>query len=168
VRRWQGSRLRGRCVRVCSLSQLHVQNRESVPFEHADEKAMSRIETVACVRHVAHDDPAALNIPMQDWTWRPLWLEPMQLLQIAGPDFGRFAPVPVPVHPNQHVLDRHGPLPRCCLTEYKYDDVCAIPLKGEHFAFLGRSVTAFRRFDLNAASPVYRIRNAHACPVADA
>jgi hypothetical protein len=70
---------------------------------------MSRVDTIAfVVRNVARDDPGALNVSMQDWTWRPRWLEPMKLLQIAQPDFGCPAPVPVPVHPNEHVLDRHG------------------------------------------------------------
>jgi hypothetical protein len=98
-----------------------------MPLEHADEEAMRCIEVAAFVRNLARDDAGALNIPMKDRTWRPLRLEPMQLLQIAEPDFGGLASVPRAVHPNERVLDRHGSLSRCSCTEYRHVDVCAIP-----------------------------------------
>lgn len=89
-------------------SELDVRTRKNVPLEHADAETMGRVGTIACVRNIAREDPGALDITVQDWTRRSLWLQPMELLQIVQPDFRRPAPVPLTMYPNQRIRVLHG------------------------------------------------------------
>lgn len=68
---------------VGTLRQFYMRRGESVLLEDADEQPMGRVRAVALVRNIPTHDAGAGNITMHQWTRRPGWLEPVDLLEIA-------------------------------------------------------------------------------------
>lgn len=72
---------------------------------------MWSVRAVALVWNIPTHDTGAGHITMHQWTRRPPWLEPVDLLEIAQSNVGGSGPVPLTMHPNQRLVDLHLFLP---------------------------------------------------------
>jgi hypothetical protein len=73
---------------------------------------MGLVCAVAIVWNIPGHDARAGHMTMHQRPGRSRRLEPVDLLQIAEPNFGSPTPVPITMYSNQHVIDLHdGPPP---------------------------------------------------------
>lgn len=88
---------------VGTSRELGKRRRQRVALEHADQQSMRRGAT-APVRNLSRHELGAEDVGVDERMRGLVWLEPMDTQEVAETDFRRLPPLPLTMHPNQHVV----------------------------------------------------------------